>query len=68
MLSGNDVPLSIAAGIVFVSGIFFMMVSFLGSRDFIGMSMMSSLRKVNYDDMTEYMSALVCFFGYLIVV
>jgi AGZA family xanthine/uracil permease-like MFS transporter len=34
-LLGNDVPLSIAAGIVFISGVLFMLVSFLGVRDFI---------------------------------
>ncbi|MGF1734637.1 NCS2 family permease [Photobacterium satsumensis] len=34
-LLGNDVPLSIAAGIVFVSGVLFMLVSFLGVRDFV---------------------------------
>jgi len=34
-LLGNDVPLSIAAGIVFISGVLFMLVSFLGVRDFV---------------------------------
>ncbi|MDD1782580.1 NCS2 family permease [Enterovibrio sp. ZSDZ35] len=34
-LLGNDVPLSIAAGIVFISGVLFMAVSFLGVRDFV---------------------------------
>lgn len=34
-LLGNDVPLSIAAGIVFISGVLFMLVSFLGIRDFV---------------------------------
>lgn len=34
-LLGNDVPLSIASGIVFISGVLFMLVSFLGVRDFI---------------------------------
>ncbi|WP_019616882.1 NCS2 family permease [Psychromonas ossibalaenae] len=34
-LLGNDVPLSIAAGIVFISGILFMLVSFLGVREFV---------------------------------
>ncbi|WP_086981060.1 NCS2 family permease [Vibrio aphrogenes] len=34
-LVGGGVPLSIAAGIVFISGVLFMLVSFLGVRDFI---------------------------------
>ena len=34
-LLGNGVPLSIASGIVFISGVLFMLVSFLGVRDFI---------------------------------
>ena len=34
-LLGNDVPLSIAAGIVFISGAIFMFVSFFGVRDFV---------------------------------
>lgn len=34
-LLGNDVPLSIAAGIVFISGAIFMIVSFFGVRDFV---------------------------------
>ncbi|GAL03333.1 xanthine/uracil/thiamine/ascorbate permease family protein [Photobacterium aphoticum] len=34
-LLGNDVPLGIAAGIVFISGVLFMLVSFLGVRDFV---------------------------------
>ena len=34
-LLGNDVPLSIAAGIVFISGVIFMLVSFLGVRNFV---------------------------------
>ncbi|MGF1758869.1 NCS2 family permease [Photobacterium sagamiensis] len=34
-LLGSGVPLSIASGIVFVSGVLFMLVSFLGVRDFI---------------------------------
>jgi len=34
-LLGNDVPLSIAAGIVFISGFLFMLVSFFGVRDFV---------------------------------
>ena len=34
-LLGNDVPLSIAAGIVFISGVVFMLVSFLGVRNFV---------------------------------
>lgn len=34
-LLGNDVPLSIATGIVFISGVIFMLVSFLGVRDFV---------------------------------
>ncbi|PMG46550.1 permease [Vibrio lentus] len=34
-LLGNDIPLSIASGIVFISGVLFMLVSFLGIRDFI---------------------------------
>lgn len=34
-LLGDGVPLSIASGIVFISGVIFMAVSFLGIRDFI---------------------------------
>ncbi|MFA0413702.1 NCS2 family permease [Vibrio renipiscarius] len=34
-LLGNGVPLSIASGIVFISGVLFMLVSFVGVRDFI---------------------------------
>ncbi len=34
-LLGGGVPLSIAAGIVFISGLLFMLVSFLGIREFI---------------------------------
>jgi len=34
-LLGNDVPLSIASGIVFISGVLFMLVSFLGVREFV---------------------------------
>ncbi|GHA09696.1 NCS2 family permease [Oceanisphaera arctica] len=34
-LLGDGVPLSIASGIVFISGVLFMLVSFLGIRDFI---------------------------------
>jgi AGZA family xanthine/uracil permease-like MFS transporter len=34
-LLGNNVPLSIAAGIVFISGVLFMLVSFFGVRDFV---------------------------------
>ncbi len=34
-LLGNGVPLSIASGIIFISGVLFMLVSFFGVRDFI---------------------------------
>lgn len=34
-LLGNDVPLGVASGIVFISGVLFMLVSFLGVRDFV---------------------------------
>lgn len=34
-LLGGGIPLSVAAGIVFISGVVFMLVSFLGVRDFI---------------------------------
>lgn len=34
-LLGNGIPLSIASGIIFISGLLFMLVSFLGVRDFV---------------------------------
>ena len=34
-LLGNGIPLSIASGIIFVSGVLFMLVSFFGVRDFV---------------------------------